>query len=119
MQSPPLNFVPRGLYIAGRWVSPVEDRSFASINPSNLEKLADIPAAGEADVDAAVAVAKAGFKPLRSESRRPATPCSNVCLRPSEIRAFQHLIENVVILLRGRRGVEQIRELCMAVPLPN
>jgi acyl-CoA reductase-like NAD-dependent aldehyde dehydrogenase len=56
MQSPPLDFAPL------RWVSPVEDRSFASINPSNLEKLADIPAAGEADVDAAVAAAKAGFR---------------------------------------------------------
>jgi len=74
MQSPPLNFVPRGLYIAGRWVSPVEDRSFASINPSNLEKLADIPAAGEVDVDAAVAAAKAGFKdwsraPIKERAR--------------------------------------------------
>ena len=74
MQSPPLNFTPRGLYIAGRWVSPTEDGSFASINPSNLEKLADIPAAGEADIDAAVQAAKAGFKewsraPIKERAR--------------------------------------------------
>src|SRR6202012_1774785 len=62
MQSPALNFTPRGLYIGGRWVSPAEGKSFASINPSNMEKLADIPSAGEADVDAAVGAAKAGFK---------------------------------------------------------
>ncbi|HXW30531.1 MAG TPA: aldehyde dehydrogenase family protein, partial [Xanthobacteraceae bacterium] len=62
MQSPKLNFVPRGLYIGGRWVSPNEGKSFASINPSNMEKLADVPTAGEADVDAAVKAAKAAFK---------------------------------------------------------
>jgi len=62
MQSPALNFAPRGLYIGGRWVSPIEGGSFVSINPSNMEKLADVPAAGEADVDVAVKAAKAGFK---------------------------------------------------------
>ena len=61
MQSPPLNFTARGLYIGGRWVAPMEGKSFASINPSNMEEIADVPAAGEADVDAAVAAAKAGF----------------------------------------------------------
>ena len=62
MQSPPLNFTPHGLFIGGRWVSPVDDKHFASINPSNMEKLADIPAASEADVDVAVTAAKAGFQ---------------------------------------------------------
>ena len=52
MHSPALNFTPRGLYIGGRWVSPVAGKSFTSINPSNMEKLADIPAADEKDVGA-------------------------------------------------------------------
>ena len=74
MQSPALNFTPRGLYIDGRWVSPVDGGSFASINPSNMEKLADIPAAGEADVDLAVQAAKRGFKewssvPIKERAR--------------------------------------------------
>ncbi len=74
MQSPSLNFSPRGLYIGGRWISPAEGKSFASINPSNMEKLADIPAAGEADVDAAVQAAKAAFKewsrvPIKERAR--------------------------------------------------
>ena len=74
MQSPALNFSPRGLYIGGRWVSPAEGQSFASINPSNMEKLADVPAAGEADVDAAVQAAKAAFKewsrvPIKERAR--------------------------------------------------
>jgi betaine-aldehyde dehydrogenase len=62
MHSPALNFTPRGLYIGGRWVSPVAGKSFTSINPSNMEKLADIPAADDKDVDAAVKAAKTAFK---------------------------------------------------------
>src|SRR5215469_15710940 len=62
MQSPKLDFTSRGLYIGGRWVAPAEDKSFVSINPSNMEKLADIPSAGEADVDKAVKTAKPAFK---------------------------------------------------------
>jgi betaine-aldehyde dehydrogenase len=74
MQSPTLNFTPRGLYIGGRWVSPIEGKSFASINPSNMEKLADVPTAGAADVDAAAQAAKAAFRdwsrvPIRERAR--------------------------------------------------
>jgi betaine-aldehyde dehydrogenase len=74
MQSPALNFAPRGLYIGGKWISPRDDGSFASINPSNMEKLADIPAASEADVDLAVKAAKSGFAewsrvPIRERAR--------------------------------------------------
>lgn len=61
-QAPRLSFTPRGLYIGGRWVSPAEDRCFASINPSNMEKIADVPTAGAVDVDNAVKAAKLGFK---------------------------------------------------------
>jgi acyl-CoA reductase-like NAD-dependent aldehyde dehydrogenase len=74
MQSPTLNFTPRGLYIGGRWVSPIEGKSFASINPSNMEKLADVPTAGAADVDAAAQAAKAAFRdwsrvPIKERAR--------------------------------------------------
>jgi betaine-aldehyde dehydrogenase len=61
MQTPALNFTPRGLYIGGEWVAPAEDKSFASINPSNMDKLGDVPAASEADVDRAVSSAKTAF----------------------------------------------------------
>ena len=74
MQSPALNFSPRGLYIGGRWVAPAEDKSFVSINPSNMQTLADVPCAGEADVDAAVKAATAGFRewprvPIKERAR--------------------------------------------------
>ena len=74
MQSPPLNFTPRGFYIGGQWVSPADGGSFTSINPTTMEKLADVPSAGETDVDAAVQAAKAGFKawsrvPIKERAR--------------------------------------------------
>ena len=74
MQSPALNFTPRGFYIGGQWVSPADGGSFTSINPANMEKLADVPSAGETDVDAAVQAAKAGFKewsrvPIKERAR--------------------------------------------------
>jgi betaine-aldehyde dehydrogenase len=61
MAAPKLDIVPRGLYIGGRWVAPAEGGSFASINPSTMETLADIPAATDRDVDAAVQAAKTAF----------------------------------------------------------
>lgn len=61
MQSPNIDFKPRGLFIGNRWVSPSDGGSFTSINPSNMSKLADVPAASEADVDHAVGAAKKAF----------------------------------------------------------
>ena len=74
MQSPALNFTARGLYIGGQWVAPREGKSFASINPTNMEKLADVPSASEGDVDAAVQAAKTAFKewsrvPIKERAR--------------------------------------------------
>jgi acyl-CoA reductase-like NAD-dependent aldehyde dehydrogenase len=74
MQSPKLDFTPRGLYIGGRWLAPADDKSFTSINPSNMDKLAEIPSAGEADVDKAVKAATAAFKhwsrvPIKERAR--------------------------------------------------
>jgi acyl-CoA reductase-like NAD-dependent aldehyde dehydrogenase len=62
MNAPHIAFRPRGLFIGGRWVPPVEGKSFASINPATMEKLADVPFASPADVDAAVQAAKAAAR---------------------------------------------------------
>ena len=62
MQAPSLNFTPRGLYIGGQWTSPDKGESFTSINPSNMEKIAEVPSAGTSDVDRAVQAAKKAFK---------------------------------------------------------
>jgi betaine-aldehyde dehydrogenase len=93
MQSPRLNFSPRGLYIGGRWLAPVEDKSFVSINPSNMEKLADVPAAGQEDVDRAVKAAKGAFKdwsrlPIKERAR---------CLQQLAERIEEHADELALI----------------------
>jgi len=74
MQSPALNFIPRGLYIGGEWVSPDDGTTFSSINPSNMEKLSDLPSANEIDVDRAVKAAKTAYKewshvPIKERAR--------------------------------------------------
>ena len=107
MQSPALNFSPRGLYIGGRWVSPADGKSFASINPSNLEKLADVPAAGEADVDAAVQAAKAAFKewsrvPIKERARCLELLADRIEENADELALFDAVDSgNAIVGMRG------------------
>ncbi|WP_026363105.1 aldehyde dehydrogenase family protein [Methylopila sp. M107] len=61
-KTPDLGFKARGLYIGGKWVAPLEGKSFATINPSNSETLGEVPFATAQDVDVAVDAAKKGFK---------------------------------------------------------
>src|SRR5690606_39159883 len=50
-----------GHFIAGQWTGP--GQTFASTNPATGEKLAELTHGSAADVDAAVAAARAAFKP--------------------------------------------------------
>ncbi|HET8578433.1 MAG TPA: aldehyde dehydrogenase family protein [Methylomirabilota bacterium] len=61
MNTPSLDFAPKGLYIGGEWVPGVGDCTFETINPSTGEKLGEVPLAGEADVHRAVVAAKKAF----------------------------------------------------------
>nr|WP_272944919.1 aldehyde dehydrogenase family protein [Kordiimonas gwangyangensis] len=47
-----------GLFIDGEWVKPKGAKTFATYSPATGEKLADITAAGQDEVDAAVAAAR-------------------------------------------------------------
>jgi aldehyde dehydrogenase (NAD+) len=47
-----------GLFIGGRFVEPASGRHFATINPATEETLSEVPEAGQADLDAAVAAAR-------------------------------------------------------------
>ncbi len=49
-------------YINGKWVSPIEPRSFKVIDPSNEEPCAEISLGGKKDVDHAVSSAKNAFE---------------------------------------------------------
>jgi len=86
MATPGIDFTPRGLYIGGRWVAPQLGRTFATINPSTGEKLADIPEASEADVERACQAAKTAFAewgrtPIRERAR---------CLELLAARILEH-----------------------------
>jgi betaine-aldehyde dehydrogenase len=61
MDTPKLDFTPRGLYIGGAWVDPAGGGTFETINPSTGESLGRVPDAGEADVDRAVTAARKAF----------------------------------------------------------
>lgn len=107
MQTPALNFTPRGLYIGGRWVEPVGGGSFVSINPSNLKSICDIPAAGEADVDAAVRAAKDGFKewsrtPIEERARCLKLLADRIELHADELALLDAVDSgNAIVGMRG------------------
>lgn len=50
------------LLIGGEWVAPVAEAQIAVFNPANGEQIASVAAAGVADVDLAVAAARAAFE---------------------------------------------------------
>ena len=58
MSSAGLGYTPKGLYIGGEWTPGVAGETRVTINPSNGERLAEVPWAGEEDVDLAVKAAK-------------------------------------------------------------
>src|SRR5947209_2368572 len=49
------------LFIAGEWVTPRSGGTMASVNPSTGERIAEVADADAADVDRAVAAARAAF----------------------------------------------------------
>lgn len=51
-----------GLFIDGKFVDSKDGSAFKSINPASEETLAEVTAAGEADVDAAVAAARRAYQ---------------------------------------------------------
>ncbi|MGO4286971.1 aldehyde dehydrogenase family protein, partial [Bosea sp. TAB14] len=55
----------RSLYIGGSWRHPLSGRYVATLNPGTNEAICDVAEASSADVDAAVAAARAGFKTWR------------------------------------------------------
>ena len=63
--TPDFNFSPRGLYIGGEWQESIDGGTFETINPSNLEKLGDVPDATEKDIDRAVTAARSAFEEWR------------------------------------------------------
>ena len=59
--TPDLDFSPKGLFIGGEWVEASSGQTISTANPSNGDPLGVVPLANEADVDQAVASARAAF----------------------------------------------------------
>ena len=55
-------------YINGKWCEPSEPKTLAVENPATLEQCATISIGGQADVDKAVAAAKAAFETFSQTS---------------------------------------------------
>lgn len=58
--------IPHNLYIGGRWRDALSARTAATFDPGSGAALGDIAVAGDADVDAAVSAAQAGFRTWRA-----------------------------------------------------
>jgi acyl-CoA reductase-like NAD-dependent aldehyde dehydrogenase len=59
--APPVPDVPTQLFIGGEWRDAADGQTFTVISPSTEETIAEVAAAGEADIDAAVAAARSQF----------------------------------------------------------
>ena len=61
INSPEINFAPKGLLIGGKWEDSSNGKTFETINPSNQKYLGDVPLADGKDVSRAVKAAKKSF----------------------------------------------------------
>ena len=61
INTPELDFSPKGLLIGGKWEQSSNGKRFKTINPSNQQHLGEVPLADKKDVDRAVKAAKNAF----------------------------------------------------------
>ena len=62
--------MPHQNFIAGEWVDAQDGATHSVLNPATGESIADVPASGATDVDAAVAAAKEAFGTWRTATPR-------------------------------------------------
>ena len=107
MKAPDLNFSPKGLYIGGKWRESSDGGTFETINPSNLEKLSEVPEATEKDIDQAVVAAKTAFKEWRQVSMAERARCLEALAQRIDENAEELALMDAVDsgnALNGMRG---------------
>ena len=107
MKAPELNFTPKGLYIGGKWRESSDGGTFETINPSNLEKLSEVPEATEKDIDQAVVAAKTAFKEWRQVSMAERARCLEALAQRIDENAEELALMDAVDsgnALNGMRG---------------
>jgi betaine-aldehyde dehydrogenase len=107
MKAPDLNFSPKGLYIGGKWQESADGGTFETINPSNLEKLGEVPEATEKDIDQAVAAAKTAFEEWRQVPMAERARCLEALAKRIDENAEELALMDAVDsgnALNGMRG---------------
>jgi betaine-aldehyde dehydrogenase len=87
MVTPNLKFHPRGLFVNGSWTDSIEGQTFEVVNPSNLERLPDVPLASTADVDRAVQAATSALREWRRVSTAERARCVELLAKRIEEHA--------------------------------
>jgi aldehyde dehydrogenase (NAD+) len=89
-------------YINGEWVDPTTPNDFDVINPANEEVCAQISLGSEADVDKAVAAAKAAFESFGRTSREERLELLQSC-----IEVYQKYYNDIADAIREEMGAPQ------------
>jgi aldehyde dehydrogenase (NAD+) len=89
-------------YINGEWVNPVTPNDFDVINPATEEVCAQISLGSEADVDKAVAAAKAAFATFSRTSREERLELLESC-----IEVYQKYYNDIADAIREEMGAPQ------------
>ncbi|MDF1856048.1 aldehyde dehydrogenase family protein [Pseudooceanicola sp.] len=89
----------RQFYINGAWVNPIEGRDHPVIDPSTEEACAVISLGGQADVDAAVAAAKAAFPAWMATA-----PEARIALVEKFLEAYQARAEDIAQAVSSEMG---------------
>ena len=86
-------------YINGQWVAPVTPRLLDVINPATEQPMGRISLGSAADVDKAVAAAKAAFTTFSQTSRE-----QRIALLEAIIGAFQQRLEDLAQAISAEMG---------------
>ncbi len=89
-------------YINGQWVDPVTPQEFDVINPATEEVCAKISLGSEADVNKAVAAAKAAFETFSRTSRQ-----ERIELLESCVAAYKNHYMDIANAIREEMGAPQ------------
>jgi aldehyde dehydrogenase (NAD+) len=98
-----------GLLIGGRWVEPVSERRFKTINPATEEVLAEVAEAGEEDVDAAVKAARAAY--TKVWSRMPGAERAKYLYRVARILQERAREFAVLETMNGGKPIKESRDV--------
>jgi aldehyde dehydrogenase (NAD+) len=89
-------------YINGQWVDPTTPNDFEVINPATEEVVAHISLGSEADVDKAVAAAKAAFESFSRTSRE-----ERIELLESCVKTYKKYYMDIATAIREEMGAPQ------------